>query len=115
MRRHYVSDLQKSLFRRAFFTAAFTQFTQIIALTIDSLIICACLGVKEIGAVGLASPFFYLVGIPAACLGSGLQTMTTQDMGRGRIEQAGRRFNRTVVFTLIVTSLMTAAVYPLIP
>ena len=115
MNRRYVSGLQKSMFLRAFFTSAFTEFTQIIALTIDSIIICACLGEKEIGAVGLSCPFFFLVGIPAACLGNGLQTLCTQDLGRGRIKQVNRRFGETVVFTVLLTAVMTALVFLLIP
>ena len=115
MKQNYVSDLQKSMFRRAFCTAAFTEFTQIIALTIDTIIICACLGEKEIGAVGLACPFLYLVGIPAACLGNGLQTICTQELGRGQIEKVNHSFSETVVFTILVMTVATLIVFPLIP
>ena len=115
MKRQYVSSLQKKMFRYAFITSVFTEFTQIIALTVDSLIVCMYLGELEIGAVGIAGPFFYLVGIPACCLASGLQTLCAQEMGRGRVDGVGRLFSETVSLTGAVLLALTAIVALTVP
>ena len=115
MNKQYVSSLQKKMFRYAFITSVFTEFTQIIALTVDSLIVCIYLGELEIGAVGIAGPFFYLVGIPACCLASGLQTLCAQEMGRGRVDGVGRLFSETVSLTGAVLLALTAIVALTVP
>ena len=115
MKYQTVSSIQRKMFARAFATTAFTEFMQIVALTIDSLIVYSFLGEKEVAAVGLASPFFYLVGIPAACLGNGLQILCSRDMGRGKIDAVSRRFGGLISFTLISMSLFTLLVFLFIP
>lgn len=115
MKRHYISELVKKMFFMAFVTAVFTEFTQIIALTIDSIVICSFLGESEIGAVGLSSPFFFLVGVPANCLGVGLLNVCTREMGRGKIKALNHRFSETVLFTLLVMVLANVLVFLTIP
>ena len=110
-----ISGLQRKMFSTAFITAACTEFAQIIALTIDSVIICIFLGEDEIAAVGLACPFFFLVGIPTSCLASGLQTVCSRNMGRGKIEEANRAFNQCVLFILLSMTLLTLAVFLTVP
>lgn len=115
MRKKYVSSLLKRMFRSAMITAAFTEFTQIIALTVDAIVVCRFLGAPEIAAVGLAGPFLFLVGIPACCLSSGLQTVCAQEMGRGNTDQVSRRFSEIALFTLLSLSVVTAAVMLTVP
>ena len=103
------------MFARAFVTAAMTEFAQIVALTIDSLIICVYLGENEIAAVGLTSPFFYIVGIPAACLGTGFQIACSREMGRGKIDDLNRVFSQSILFSIMSMALLTAAVFPAVP
>ena len=99
------------MFLSAFATAAFTEFINILALTIDAIIVCTFLGEREIAAVGLASPFFYLSGIPATALATGLQTLCTQNLGRGQIDSVSRYFNETLAFAACLMALMTAALF----
>lgn len=113
--RIYVSSLQKKMFRTAFFTAVFTEFTQIVALTIDAFIVCFFLGEKEIAAVGLASPFFFLAGIPATCFASGLQTVCSQEMGRGHVDEVIRKFSQTMIFVVCVMIAVTIAIFLCVP
>ncbi len=115
MKRQYVSSLQRKMFRYAFVTSVFTEFTQIIALTIDSLIVCVYLGDLEIGAVGIAGPFFYRVGIPACCLASGLQTLCAQEMGRGRVDGVAQLFGETATLTGAVLLALTVVVALTVP
>ena len=109
------SRLQRKMFARAFLTALCTEFTQIIALTIDSIIICVFFEDSDIAAVGLASPFFYLVGISAACFGTGFQTVCSREMGRGRISELNRVFSQSVLFTVISMAMLTIVVFLNIP
>ena len=111
----YISSLQKKMFSSAFLTAAFTQFTEIVAFTIDTLIVCFFFGEKEVAAVGLAAPYFFLVGIPAACFSGGLQTVCSQEMGRGHVEEVSNRFSRTMLFVACVMAAVTAALLLTVP
>ncbi len=54
----YVNDLQKKMFLMAFITAVFTEMSQIVALTVDSIVVCVFMGEREIAAVGITGPFF---------------------------------------------------------
>ncbi len=107
----HVSKLQRKVFWSAFLTATFTEFISVIALAIDSLIVCNFLGENEIAAVGIASPFFFLSGIPATCLSAGLQTMCTQKMGCGKIEEVNQCFKEVITFTSYLMIVITAIVY----
>ncbi len=111
----YISSLQKRMFSSAFLTAAFTEFTQIVAFTIDTLIVCSFFGEREVAAVGLAAPYFFLVGIPAACFSGGLQTVCSQEMGRGHVEEVSRRFSRTMLFVACLMAAATAALLLTVP
>ncbi|MCR5165970.1 MAG: hypothetical protein K6C13_01945 [Oscillospiraceae bacterium] len=106
-----VSGLLRKKFRTAFITAAFIEFIQIVALTIDSGIVCMLLGKNELAAVGIASPFFFLCGIPAVCLSAGLQTLCSQELGKGDTEKANKYFSATVIFSVIMVSVLTAALF----
>ena len=70
-------------FGAAFFTVAVTEFTQIGALLIDGIITSKYLGASDIAAVGVASPFYFLVGIIGTGVAVGLQTVCTKEMGSG--------------------------------
>ncbi len=115
MKKRYVSSLQRKMFALAFLTSAFTEFTQIIALTVDSVIVCRFLGEKEIAAVGISGPFFFLVGILASCLSSGLQTICSQELGRGHLEDVSQRFSETVLWATVCLSALTAVVFLTVP
>ena len=111
----YISGLQKKMFRSAFQTAVFTEFTQIVALTIDAFIVCHFLGEKEIAAVGLASPIFFIAGIPATCFSSGLQTVCAQEMGRGHIDEVNRKFSQTLLFVICFMIAATILMFLFVP
>ena len=115
MVRNPISKLQKKMFLSAFITSGITEFTQILALTIDSIIVCRFLGAEEIAAVGVVSPFFFLVGIPSTCLATGLQTVCTREMGRGHIKEVNQRISETVLFTCIAMAVFMILVFPTVP
>ncbi len=115
MKRPRIDSLHRRMFLTAFLTAACTEFVQIFALTIDSLIICNFLTEDDVAAVGLASPFFYLVGIPAVCIAAGLQAVCSREMGRGRIDLVNRTFSQCMLFTFISMAILTAAVFATVP
>ena len=101
----------KRAFRSALCTAAFMEFTQISALLIDGMIICKCLGVEEIAAVGIAAPFFYFVGIISTGLAYALQTVCSKALGRGQIGEMNRIANETLLFAGIISVLFTVIMY----
>lgn len=103
----YISSLQKRMFFSAFLTAAYTEFIEIIAFTIDTVIVCSFFGEREIAAVGLAGPVFFIIGMPAACFAGGLQTVCSQEMGRGHIDEVCRKFSQTLC--LIAWAMSAAA------
>ena len=115
MGRQYVSGLERKMFRAAFISSAFNEFILIAALTVDSIIVCAALGETEMAAVGVAAPFFFLVGIPACCLGGGLSTVCAQEMGRGHLEEVNQRFNETLLFSVLSMVTVTGIVLFSVP
>ena len=78
-----MSAILTRAFMAAFCTSALTEFTQIGALLIDGLITSRYLGAEKMAEVGIAAPFFFLVGIIGTCIAVGLQTVCTKDMGAG--------------------------------
>ena len=111
----YVNDLQKKMFLMAFITAVFTEMSQIVALTVDSIVVCVFMGEREIAAVGITGPFFFLVGIPASCLAVGLQTICSHEMGRGRIEQVSRWVSEVLLCAGIILGILTAVIMLRVP
>ena len=61
--------------------------------------------------MGLASPFFFLSGVPATMLATGLQTACTQEMGHGRIDSVNRQFNETITFAATCMALLTLLLF----
>ena len=94
-------------FGAAFFTVAVTEFTQIGALLIDGIITSRYLGASEIAAVGVASPFYFLVGIIGTGVAVGLQTVCTREMGSGNTTRMNYVFNETLEAALAVSLLFT--------
>jgi hypothetical protein len=74
-KRIYISSIQKRMFFLAFATSFVAVFTQTLAVLIDNVIVCAFFSEAEIASVILANPFFYLLEIPAAGLGAGIQAV----------------------------------------
>lgn len=111
----YVSSLQKKMFFSAFLTAAYTEFIEIIAFTIDTIIVCTYFGEREIAAVGLAGPVFFLIGMPAACFAGGLQTVCSHEMGRGHIDAVCRKFSRTMLFAAWTMTIAGAVLLLSVP
>ncbi|MBQ9644136.1 MAG: ATP-binding protein [Lachnospiraceae bacterium] len=111
----YVNSLQKKMFWLAFITAVFTELTQIVALTVDSIVVCVFMGEREIAAVGITGPFFFLVGVPASCLAAGLQTICSHEMGRGHIEQVSKRLSEVLMFAGVTLLAVTVLLFLLVP
>ena len=97
-------------FGAAFLTVAVTEFTQIGALLIDGIITSKYLGASDIAAVGVASPFYFLVGIIGTGVAVGLQTVCTKEMGSGNTTRMNYVFNETLEVALAVSLLFTLLV-----
>ena len=110
-RRLYISPLQKRMFLLAFLTAFFAVFTQVLAVTVDNVIVCAFYGEREIAAVNLAGPFFYLLEIPAAGLGAGLQAVCAKELGAGQIDRVNRRFSQIFLLGAVLLAGLSALVF----
>lgn len=105
--RIYISKIQRRMFFLSFATAFIAAFTQTLAVLIDNVIVCVFYGEAEIASVALASPFFYLLEIPAAGLAAGIQTVCARDLGEGAVERANRLFNQIFFFTGFVMIILT--------
>ena len=111
----YPSKLLRSIFRAAFLTSVFMEFTQISALLIDGIITAKYLGTDAIAAVGLSSPFFYFVGIIGTSFAIGLQTVCTKEIGRGDTDRANAIIYETMIFVLILSVAFSIAIAINIP
>lgn len=114
-KRIYISDIQRRMFFLSFATAFIAVFTQTIAVLIDNIIVCAFYGEKEIAAVTLAGPFFYMLEIPAAGLAAGIQTVCAKEIGAGRVDQVNRIFNQIFFFIAAVMAALTVLSFLLVP
>lgn len=111
----YPSKLLRSIFRAAFLTSVFMEFTQISALLIDGIITAKYLGTDAIAAVGLSSPFFFFVGIIGTSFAIGLQTVCTKEIGRGDTDRANAIIYETMIFVLILSVAFSIAIAINIP
>jgi Na+-driven multidrug efflux pump len=98
-------------FMAAFCTSALTEFTQIGALLIDGLITSRYMGAEKMAAVGIAAPFFFLVGIIGTSIAVGLQTVCTKEMGAGNTGRMNYIFNETLEAALAVALAFSFLVY----
>ncbi len=113
--RTYMSNLMKKMFKAAFLTSLVSEFTQMIALLIDGIIVCRFFEQDEVAAVGLANPFFFLVGVPATGLAAGLQTVCSKEMGRGKIENVNYIFSETMIITTVSMAILSCVTFLTIP
>ncbi len=107
-KRVYISEIQKKMFFLSFTTAFTAAFTQTLAVLIDNVIVCAFYGEAEIAAVTLASPFFYLLEIPAAGFAAGLQVICAKELGAGEIARVNRLFSQVLLLSAALLSILTA-------
>ena len=113
--RIYISKIQKRMFFLSFATAFIAVFTMTLAVLIDNVIVCVFYGETEIAAVSLASPFFYLLEIPAAGLATGIQTVCARDLGGGKIDKVDRQFNQIFFFAAALLTILTAFSFLSVP
>ena len=106
-----MSAILTRAFMAAFCTSALTEFTQIGALLIDGLITSRYLGAEKMAAVGIAAPFFFLVGIIGTSIAVGLQTVCTKEMGAGNTGRMNYIFNETLEAALAVALAFSFLVY----
>ena len=113
--RVYISAIQRRMFFLSFVTAFTAAFTQTLAVLIDNIIVCTFLGEKEIAAVTLAGPFFYMLEIPAAGLAAGIQTICAKELGAGRTDRVNRIFNQIFFFIAAVMAALTVLSFLFVP
>ena len=113
--RIYISKIQKRMFFLAFATAFIAAFTQTMAVLVDKVIVCAFYGEKEIASMALASPFFYMLEIPAAGLAAGIQAVCAKHLGAGQIGWVNRLFNQIFFLAAIVLTVLTALSFVSVP
>lgn len=105
------SEILRQSFRAALFTTGMTEFTQISALLIDGIIISRMLGIDEVGAVGIASPLFYLIGMLAMGFSSGVQTVCSRELGRGKVDEVNDLLNETLMVAGTIALIFFFIVY----
>lgn len=103
------------MFFLAFATAFIAAFTQTMAVLVDKVIVCVFYGEKEIASVALASPFFYMLEIPAAGLAAGIQAVCAKHLGAGQIGRVNRLFNQIFFLAAIVLTVLTALSFVSVP
>ena len=103
------------MFFLAFITAFIAAFTQTLAVLVDNVIVCAFYGESEIAAVTLAGPFFYLLEIPAAGLGAGIQTVCAKELGAGNVDGVNRKFSQIFFMSGFVLVILTALSFLCVP
>ena len=90
-----------------FITVAVIEFSQVGAGFIDGVIVSRFFGADEIAAVGIALPFFSLVGVFGGILAVGMQMRCTQEIGRGNVQKMNEIFSFTLSVGLILSLVLT--------
>jgi len=91
----------------AFYTTAIIELSQVGTGIIDGIITSKFLGTFEMAAVGLAHPYYSIAGIISGCISVGMQSMCTEEVGRGRIDKTNKIFSQAVVFGGLISLLVT--------
>lgn len=110
-RRPHNSEILRQSFLAACLTTGITEFTQISALLIDGIVVTRYLGSDDIAATGLVSPLFYFIGTLAMLSASGLQTICSWELGRGKTDRVNDLLNQTLAVAAAVSLLFFALVY----
>lgn len=101
----------KQSFLALFLTFSLMELSNVGASLIDGLIVSNFLDAEAMAAIGIAHPVFSIAGIFSGMIATGMQTVCSQELGRGNVREFNRLFSAALYVGAVFSILLTAAAF----